>query len=117
MHELSIAQSIIDTVSAELQSRNLTRVQVIGVKIGVLSGILPDALEFGFDALIRDTPLAGAKLAIEHIPVSGTCQACGREFVLDELDFACPACGSTDLKMTAGDELRIAYLEVEDAES
>ena len=101
-------------MNTEIRTRNLIAVKKIGLKIGVLSGLLPDALAFGFEALVKDTPLEKTLLEIEHVPVSGTCEDCGKNEVIDELKFSCPACGSTRIKMTAGDELRIAYLEVEE---
>ena len=117
MHELSIAQSIIETVLREKQEKHLPEVKSIVLRIGALSGVVPEALQFGYDALIIDTPLAQTELKIEHIPVQGQCKQCGREFEVQDFFFACPHCGSGDLDITHGEELDIAYLEVEETEN
>ena len=70
MHELAIAESIIETALDLLKKRNADRITEIGLRIGRLSDVVPDALEFGFDACKRETPLADAKLSIEKIPVT-----------------------------------------------
>ncbi len=115
MHELSIAQSIMETVLEEAgRQAPSARVSVIGLRIGALSGILPDALEFGFDALKKGTPLAGCRLAMEEVPVTARCRACGRDFEVRELMFACPHCSSSSIDVVQGQELDIAYIEVDD---
>lgn len=112
MHELSIAQSIYETVLQEMASRELPAVSAVGVRVGALSGVLPDALQFSFEAIIVDTPLDGCKLAIEAIPVRGTCKSCGKDFEVKDFLFCCPACQSGQIEVTHGYELEIAYLEV-----
>ncbi len=113
MHELSIAQNILKTVLGEIQSQNLPPVRTIGLKIGVLSDVLPDALEFGFDALKKETILAETELAIERTPVGGECRDCNEKFAMQELIFSCPACQSRSIEMHGGQELDITFLEVE----
>ena len=72
MHELSVASSIIEIVLAEVKNKNLGQVKEIGLKVGVLSGIMPDSLEFGFDALKQETALAQTRVVIETVPLQGT---------------------------------------------
>ncbi len=117
MHELSIAQSILDTVLQEMESRQLPRISKIVVHVGVLSGVVPEALQFGFDALKKQTPLEGTVLSIEMIPVRGHCTDCGADFQVENFAFSCPQCQSGQIQMTRGDELNIAYLEVEEEPS
>jgi len=114
MHELSIAASIVETVLQEIARKSLPPVQTIAVRIGALSSVDPGALRFGFDSLISDTPLAQTKLEIEFVPAGGKCRACGQDFAVQDFVFACPRCDSGQIDMTRGDELDIAYLEVED---
>jgi hydrogenase nickel incorporation protein HypA/HybF len=114
MHELSIATSIVETVLQEITRQHLPPVQTIAVRIGALSSIDPEALRFGFDSIISGTPLAKTKLEIEYVPVQGKCRACGREFVVEDFVFACPHCQSGQIEVTRGEELDIAYLEIED---
>lgn len=112
MHELSIATSIVDSVLQEIARKSLPPVQTIALRIGALSNVDPEALRFGFAATVMDTPLAGAKLEIEFVPVQGKCRACNHEFAVRDFVFACPHCDSGQIDMTRGDELDIAYLEV-----
>ncbi|MDZ7267534.1 MAG: hydrogenase maturation nickel metallochaperone HypA [candidate division KSB1 bacterium] len=112
MHELSIATAIVETVLQEMQRRQLPAVSAVGVRVGALSGVVPDALEFSFQAIINGTPLAGARLAIEQVPLQGKCRNCGLDFSVQEFIFACPDCHSGQIEITRGEELEIAYLEV-----
>lgn len=116
MHELSIATSIVDTVLQEIQRRNLPRVQTIVVRVGALSGVVPEALQFGFEAITSDTPLAKTTLEIEQVPVQGKCRNCGLGFTVEDFLFACPSCQSGQIEVTAGEELEIAHLEVDRVE-
>ena len=114
MHELSIAQSILEIVQKEAEKQKPARVVAIGLKIGALSGILADALEFGFDAIKKETPLEDCRLRIEEVPVSARCEECGHDFEVRELMFACPQCASASIRVIQGQELDIAYIEVDD---
>ena len=114
MHELSIANAIVETVLQEIQQQNLAAVQTIVLRVGTLSGVVPEALQFGFEAIISDTPLAKTKLEIERIPVQGKCRTCDHDFTVADFIFACPACDSGQIEVTHGEELEIAYLEVAD---
>jgi len=110
MHELSIATRIIDIAAKEAADKQLENIEEIGLKIGALAGVNPDALKFAFEAASVDTPLAGTKLCIEFVDISGVCQSCGRDIRVRDYSFICEHCGSTDLKITGGEELDITYL-------
>lgn len=115
MHELSIATAILQRVQAEAVRRPGTHVQKVGVRVGKLSGVDPDALSFGFEALVKDSPLEPLALEIEYCPRRQRCPACDGEFEAATLfDTECPKCGSPDTVTAGGDELDIAYMEVED---
>jgi len=113
MHELSIACEIIEIVLKEKESRALGRITEVGIDVGALSGIDPEALAFGFEAATLDTPLAEARLQVKSILASGVCNHCGKSFEAGEFVFACPHCGSSDLKITGGEKLQVTYLKVE----
>jgi hydrogenase nickel incorporation protein HypA/HybF len=113
MHELTLAESIVNTVKKAIQDRQQAKVQLVRVKIGQLTEIVPDALQFGFESLILDTPLAGAKLEIEQVPIVGKCEQCGHEFTVEEFMFICPKCFSSNIQLIQGDELEISNIEVE----
>jgi hydrogenase nickel incorporation protein HypA/HybF len=114
MHELAIAESIIETVLHEREVRGLDSVHVIGLKIGVLSGVIPEALQFGFEAAVQGTSLEKTRLEIQSLEATIRCPACREEFELDDLVFLCPECGTNRVEMIEGDELEIAYLEVDE---
>ena len=114
MHELSIAQSIVDSAREHATAQGAARVLRVGVRIGDISGVNADALEFCFGMTVKDTQLEGATLDVERIPVRYRCDTCAAEFPAPA-DFAaaCPQCAGTRARMVAGDELALSYLEVE----
>jgi hydrogenase nickel incorporation protein HypA/HybF len=114
MHELSIASSIVERAQAVSAENGHARVVSVGLRIGDVSGIEPDALTFGFEALCKDTPLAGAKLEIERCKRTQRCAGCGTEFFPVDLVVVCPVCRSSDSVCIAGKELDILYFELED---
>jgi len=114
MHELSIAQSLVSVVSEELDRLGEQSLKTIAVRIGRLSDVLPDALELGFQAATKDTALDGVQLIVERVEPRGRCDRCGNEFAAESLVFTCPRCGAAEVTLTAGQELEIAYLEVDD---
>jgi hydrogenase nickel incorporation protein HypA/HybF len=113
MHELSIASSIIETITAEMLSRGLTSISKVGLRIGALTNVDPEALRFGYETIIVDTPLVGSTLEIESLPVKAICRKCGHSFEANDFIFICPNCESGDNEVTQGKELDIEYLEAE----
>jgi hydrogenase nickel incorporation protein HypA/HybF len=116
MHEMGIASSILDGVAAEVRRRPGSRPVKVGVRVGELAGLDPDALHFAFEALTVETPLAGLELDIEYRAPLGRCRECAREFEVRNFELLCPACGSRTAEVISGDELEFAYLEVEEDE-
>jgi hydrogenase nickel incorporation protein HypA/HybF len=115
MHELSIASSILETVSKERERLNGARVTKVGVRIGELAGVDPDALSFSFEILVKDTDLDPLALEIEFISRRHECSHCKHVFTVVNYQFDCPACGSKETRCVGGDELQLAYLEVEES--
>ena len=110
MHELGIATAIIDIVEKEAAKRSIDRIEEIGLRIGALTCVDPEALRFAFEASTIDTPLAGAKIAIESVPVRGVCRSCGKTIEIQEYVFVCSHCGASDLDIGQGEELDVAYI-------
>lgn len=117
MHELAVAQSIMEKVLAVVESETPGRISAIHLRIGRLTDIAPDALHFGFAALTRDTILAETSLFIESVAIRGMCRSCRQEFTVEEYRFICPRCGAHSVDMIRGDELEIASIEIANAES
>jgi len=114
MHELSIASSIVDTVLKEIDKQNLKKVLLIKLRVGALTDIVLDSLQFGFEALTLGTVLSETKLEIESVPIKGICRNCNNYFEVEKFIFVCPKCSSYYIDMKQGNELDIAHLEVED---
>jgi len=110
MHELSITRNVVAIVAERAAGQRVTRVRL---QIGCLSAIVPDAVRFCFDICAADTPLAGARLEIEHILGRGRCDDCSAEIPLTAPVGRCPGCGAGGLRVIAGQELNIKEMEVE----
>jgi hydrogenase nickel incorporation protein HypA/HybF len=111
MHELSIAEALVDIVERHAAGRRVTLVEV---RVGHLRQVVPAALELAFALVARDTVADGAELVIEAVPAVGCCRACGTETELAQLPLTCPGCGGWDLELLAGEELAVEALELED---
>jgi hydrogenase nickel incorporation protein HypA/HybF len=114
MHELSIASAILDQLTAERERRAGVRIAGVGVRVGALSGVDPDALAFGFSVLVKDTAWEPLTLHIEFVKRRQQCPACNTSFIVQDWETACPNCAATNTATIAGDELDVAYIEVED---
>ena len=111
MHEMSITQGIIDLCLEHAGGR---RIRSLDVEIGELSSVVPEAIEFCFEACSQETSLEGARLTIIRVPGMGYCQECGLETPLTELYGSCRHCGSNRVTIVAGEELRVREIEVDD---
>lgn len=114
MHELGIAASVLDTVQAEARKRPGMRLCRVGLRIGELAAVDPEALRFAFEALTRETELDSLALDIEMCPRRQRCSDCAEVFEAQDFVFVCPRCGALRTECISGDELEIAYLEVDD---
>jgi hydrogenase nickel incorporation protein HypA/HybF len=110
MHELGITQNIVAIVAEHAQD---AKVQRVSLEIGKLSAIMPDAIRFCFDVCCQGTVLEGAILEIIEIPGLGQCRQCGAEIPLEQ-PFGVCGCGSVELNLIAGEELKIREMEIEE---
>lgn len=108
MHELSIAQSVVEAVTERAGDRAVLRVSLT---VGRLSGVVPDALRFSFDLVTEGTSAEGALLEIEEPEGRAHCRGCETDVVLHDLLLLCP-CGSADVEVIGGTELLISSMEV-----
>lgn len=113
MHELAIAESIVQIAGRHANGRRVTKVQL---KIGHLRQVVPSALAFNFELVTQGTPVEGAELEVEEIPAIGTCRDCGAESRLKEFPLHCEACGGFDLQVLEGEELFVESLELEEVQ-
>ena len=108
MHELAIAQDMVDAVLDRLPDAPIAEVRLT---VGQLSGIAADALRFCFELVTADTALEGAHLFIDEPAGAARCDACGAEFRLEHLILLC-ACGSANVHIVSGDQLLINSVKV-----
>jgi hydrogenase nickel incorporation protein HypA/HybF len=117
MHELGIATSVLDAVEAEAKKHPGAQFKVVGLRIGEVAGVDVDALTFGWEAITKGTEWETLRLAIEQLPRRNRCRMCGHEFSVDYYEIMCPCCKSNETQSISGDELDIAYMEIEEAEA
>lgn len=112
MHELSLCQDVIDQVTALAAEHRARSVARITVRIGVLSGVEPRLLESAFSIARAGTVADQAHFITESIPPRVHCEACGLAAEASPNCLRCPACGSTETRLTSGDELTLASVEL-----
>ncbi len=114
MHESSIAHSILEIIDEQCAGNGCTVVDALTVRLGRATGVMPESLQFAFDALKEPTRAKDAKLTIEIVPVGGRCSGCNREFDMPDAQFVleCPHCGSKDFELTRGREMEISDMEM-----
>ena len=110
MHELGITRNVVAIVGEHARGQKVLRVTL---EVGLLSGMLPEAISFCFDICSAGTPLQGARLEIVEIPGRGHCSSCGAEPVMTAPLGRCPECREPSLRMVAGAELNIKEMELE----
>lgn len=115
MHELSIAQSIFEIARAAVPGERTADIRTVRVRVGDLSGVVADSLEFCFGVIVADTPLRDARLLIEPVSAVSRCKDCSHLFTVEHLAFQCPSCGSTSIALVSGTELHVAEIELLDS--
>lgn len=111
MHELAIAQSLLDIVLEEAARHGVAQVARVGVKIGAFTNVVADSLTFCFDLIKEGTAASGAELVITPVPLAGDCADCGAAVVLADPFSPCPECGSAKVRLNQGQELCVDYIE------
>ncbi|HEX3557454.1 MAG TPA: hydrogenase maturation nickel metallochaperone HypA [Thermoanaerobaculia bacterium] len=113
MHELSIAVSLIEAACEEVGRLGEVRIAALHLRLGALSGVVRQALEFSFELAAAGTAIEGARLEIEEIPVAVLCPHCGEERELPSLQhFRCPVCDTPTPDVVRGRELELTALEI-----
>ena len=110
MPELALAVAVVAIAEERARGRRVARVEL---EVGGLRQVVPGALSFAFALVAAGTAAEGAELAIEEAPASVRCRACGARSEVEAFPFACARCGSLDVEVAGGDELRVVALELE----
>lgn len=113
MHELPITESIVRIAKEEAEKHNASKVKEIRIKVGELSGLIPDCIQLYFDMVSEGTIVHGAVLKIDKIPIKIRCNDCGFEEELPQRQFNCSKCQSFNVKVIGGNEYLIDSMEVE----
>ncbi len=117
MHELSIANSLVEIASEHANAAGADRVRMIKLQIGALSCVHQNALEFSFELVTKGTILEGASLKIETLPVTIYCEHCEQEVQLPGIQkFRCPQCDLPSSDIRQGKELEIVAIEITENE-
>lgn len=128
MHELSIAQRIIEIIEEEAAKNGIAKVALAKLKIGKMAAFQKEQLEFCLSSYEKNETLEDMRFEIEEVPVSISCKTCGKNFIdsrFDDGEFAhhiahapalyeapeCPSCKSTDVAVTSGREMELVSIE------
>lgn len=115
MHEMAIVQSIIEIIEQQAAIHKAKRVLKVSLEFGALTGVMPEAINFGFEVLSKGGIAEGAEIEIRILPIKFYCSECGKEVTVEEYQPFCPVCSSASVTIIQGrDEMRIASLEIED---
>jgi hydrogenase nickel incorporation protein HypA/HybF len=113
MHELSVAQALVELVAGEVAREGAARVVSVHIRVGALSGVEPAALRFAYDAATAGTALEGSTLQVEGVAVAVWCERCRAERDLGQVNrLSCPACGAPTPRVVRGKELEVVSVEV-----
>lgn len=113
MHEMSVAMSVAQIAVERAREEGAERVLSVTVEVGELSGIMPEALEFCYEAAVRGGLAEGSGLVVKRIPALALCGECGETFAPDERIFVCPKCEGFTAELKTGEELAVIEIEVE----
>lgn len=112
MHEVSLMAQTLEIALDCAKQRDATQIHRLKLRVGRLSGVVPEALTFAFDVVTKDTIAQNAQLEIETVPARCYCDRCQIEFQPDDIIFTCPHCHQTSTQVLSGKELELASLEV-----
>ncbi|MDE2370029.1 MAG: hydrogenase maturation nickel metallochaperone HypA [Burkholderiales bacterium] len=112
MHEMSLAESMREIVLETARANGAKTVAAVRVGIGALAMVEPEALRFAFDVVKRDSIAETARLEIVHVPARAWCLACSRAVEVASRADLCPLCGSGQIQIDGGDDLRILDIEI-----
>ena len=112
MHEMALAEGVLQIVEDAARAGAAQRVQAVRLELGALSHVERDALRFCFEAVTRGSVAEGARLDILDTPGRAWCMPCSAAVPLQRLGDACPHCGSYQLQVTQGEEMRVRDIEI-----
>lgn len=112
MHEMSLAEGILQLIEDAARQENVRRVSAVFVEVGQLASVEVESLRFCFDVVVRGSVADGARLEIIDVPGRGWCLDCSESVPMSEKLGGCPRCGGYRVQVTGGTEMRVRELEV-----
>ena len=113
MHELSLVTSLFEVLEEEARKHGAQRVLSVRLRVGAMSGVVPDLLESAFDMYKKGTPAETARLEIVPVPMKLRCPDCGGETAREDTDFSCAGCGSRRVEIVEGRDLFVETIDLE----
>lgn len=113
MHELSLAQNIMEIVTESVEKSEATRVVEIELEIGTQSGVILEALQFAMDSLLENSIAEGAKIIYYKVDAIARCHQCNTTWKSETMFEPCPQCGSFESEIIQGKELQIKSIIAE----
>jgi len=113
MHELSVTESVLKLVLEEAGRAQARSICAVNLAVGEYSAVVPDAVEFYWGFLSRDTIAEKARLSFRQIPARVRCWECGEEYHPLDRDWRCPACGSAQAHVLEGEEFRVESIDID----
>jgi hydrogenase nickel incorporation protein HypA/HybF len=117
VHELAVAQALVEQVNAVIDQHNATAASLIRVRIGPLAGVVPELLGSAFPLAAAGSRMERAVLDLVAAPIKVRCQTCGAETEAAMNRLICGACGDWHTRVISGDELLLESVELETAPS
>jgi len=113
MHELGIAQHLLDLTLRHAQEAGAVRVVRLNLVIGEFSSVVDDSLQFYWEMIAKGTIAEQAELRFERVPGRLRCTTCGHEFYFADYAGQCPACGGEQARVADGDQFKLESIEIE----
>lgn len=112
MHEVGIIQNTLEMAVKAAKDSGASSIHQLRLRVGALTGVVPEALEFAFEVVRQGTIAAEAQLEVERIPATCWCAGCQAEFAAEDLIYECPRCHRLSSELRRGREIELASLEV-----
>jgi hydrogenase nickel incorporation protein HypA/HybF len=113
MHEMSLAEGVLQIVEDSARANDAKRVAAVWLEIGTLAQVEREALRFCFDAVTRGGVADGARLEIVDVAGAAWCMPCGERVPIAAIGDPCPRCGSYQLQVVAGGDMRVREIAIE----
>ena len=113
MHELSVTESILKICKSEAEKHKFNKILNINIKVGELTGLIPECISFYFNEVSKNTVAEGTSINISKVPLRYKCKNCSHESYMKNKEYKCSLCGSSHIKLLNGREFYIDTMEVE----